>query len=280
MSKQRIWIYWHQGFENAPDLVKLCAESWKVLNPDYEVILLDENNLGDYISIPKQFNLSRKPISLQLYSDFIRLELLTRYGGAWADSTVYCARPLSEWLTEYSSEDGFFLFQNPGQDRLISSWFVSSSADNQILKAWHRSFVDLFRDNSFSNQHTKLGDYILKKFSRYNTRPRRTIKWQSWLVRRILKVYPYFIVHYTFNKVILTEKALRPEWESVTPFAAALPHIIQTLSYEANSAETLRAIVASKTIPMFKLTWRIETEIPYWSKILKDLEDNIDRSRS
>lgn len=275
MSKKRIWIYWQQGFENAPEIVKLCAESWKTLNPDYEVTLLDESNLGNFISIPREFNLSRKPISLQLYSDFIRLELLTQHGGVWVDSTVYCAKSLNEWLPEYSSQNDFFVFQSPGKDRLISSWFISSSTDSGILNAWHRSFTGLFRENTFSNQDTRLGNYYLKKYRRYNRRPKRTLKWQSWFARKILKVYPYFIVHYTFNKIILTEKDLRPEWENVKPFSATLPHLIQTLPQEANSVETLQVLIESKTIPMFKLTWRIDTDNSYWSDILKHLQDRL-----
>ena len=34
----RIFMYWHNGFDNAPDVIKECIKSWKYYNINYSII--------------------------------------------------------------------------------------------------------------------------------------------------------------------------------------------------------------------------------------------------
>ena len=52
-NPKHIFILWFQGFENAPFIVKKCLESWKLKNPTWKIIELDDNNISDYINIEK-----------------------------------------------------------------------------------------------------------------------------------------------------------------------------------------------------------------------------------
>ena len=36
-----IWIYWHQGWGNAPEIIKICKKSWIKKNPEWDVRALD-----------------------------------------------------------------------------------------------------------------------------------------------------------------------------------------------------------------------------------------------
>ena len=46
-----IFIYWAQKFINAPTVVKKCLLSWKLKNPTWKIIELDDDNLSEYINI-------------------------------------------------------------------------------------------------------------------------------------------------------------------------------------------------------------------------------------
>lgn len=48
-----IWIFWRQGFENAPQIVKSCFHSIKSTFTDSKVIFLTECNLSEYITLPE-----------------------------------------------------------------------------------------------------------------------------------------------------------------------------------------------------------------------------------
>jgi hypothetical protein len=43
-----MYIYWGQGFENAPSLIKLCLNSWKKNNSDWQLIELNNENIMQY----------------------------------------------------------------------------------------------------------------------------------------------------------------------------------------------------------------------------------------
>ena len=55
-----------------------------------------------------------KDITLQSRSDIIRLALLNRYGGVWADSTMLCLEPLDRWLTRDSMQSGLWMYHGNG----------------------------------------------------------------------------------------------------------------------------------------------------------------------
>lgn len=48
---KKIWMYWDKGWNNAPELVKKCRESWVYHHPDWEINFLDAQNITQYFDI-------------------------------------------------------------------------------------------------------------------------------------------------------------------------------------------------------------------------------------
>ena len=134
---KKIWLYWGQGWENVPPVVKKCADSWVHYNPDWEINFLTEETLKKYIDIG-----NIKISTFAALSDIIRINLLKKYGGIWCDATVWCNKPLNEWITHYTD---FFAFSKPAPDRLIASWFLASSPNNYIITNWHEKVTMYWR---------------------------------------------------------------------------------------------------------------------------------------
>jgi len=268
MENKTIWMYWAQGWDNAPELVQQCRRSWKELNADYEVIALDACSLANYIDLPfsKHFDLS-----MAIQSDVIRLELLLKYGGIWADATLMCSKPLYQWLPEYYTKD-FFAFRNPGKDRLLSSWFLVAEPNNILLITLHKELTSFLKLNSFSNQNNSLGRVYrtLGKMIWSNT-VKGTLCWHSEFVRKKLRVYPYYIFHYMFNKIISENKACRDVWEQSIPYNADLPHTLQKIPPELKNITRAKEFIQSKLSPVHKLNWRIEADSLYWTEVLGTL---------
>ncbi len=128
-----IWIYWEQGEKQAPFLVKSCINRWRNINSDWEVIILNKDNLAEYINLPKLPNY----LPVRYQANLLRTMLLNKYGGVWVDATTYCHRPLSEWLPLLASS-GFFMFSNPAEDRDIENWFIASTKSNPLIDNWRR----------------------------------------------------------------------------------------------------------------------------------------------
>lgn len=127
-----LWIFWAQGEEAAPPVVRTCIASWRRLNPDWDIRVLDTaaaNALVDLSDLPPE-------LPIRLRADWLRLQLLSRHGGVWTDATTLCHRPLNEWLPLLADQTGFFVFSSPYIDRWFASWFIASNTHNPLIGAW------------------------------------------------------------------------------------------------------------------------------------------------
>jgi hypothetical protein len=156
MYTKNIFIYWEQNFKNAPYIVKKCLESWKLKNPDWNIIELNDENLKNYINIEIDIpNIKKKNISKTTYSDIIRIFLLDKYGGCWCDATTYCVVPLTNWLNNQIIKSGFFAFSylEPNSKHLLSSWFLYSAKNNYLIKKWKQKFIEYWNKNNKANDY-------------------------------------------------------------------------------------------------------------------------------
>jgi len=119
---KKIWIFWEQGFDKAPQVCKICLDSWISKNKYWEINVLDKNKLKEFIDV-EEINKNFYEIQpIQTRSDLIRTLLLKKYGGVWVDSTLYCFQPLDAWLPKAMNNQKFFTFTYPNKH--IASWFL------------------------------------------------------------------------------------------------------------------------------------------------------------
>jgi hypothetical protein len=126
-----IWIYWDSPIEQAPAFVRYAIQSWRTKNPEWEVQVLDDESLTQFIAVPTAPT-GRK---IQGKSDAIRLALLRRHGGVWVDATCACAKPLDHWLPPLMNA-GFFAFPDTYPGRIIQSWFLAAAPENELVAEW------------------------------------------------------------------------------------------------------------------------------------------------
>lgn len=271
MLERTVWSYWQQSEERAPEIVRLCFESWRRLNPGWRLHVLDECSLAEAVDLTELRAADRADITVQKVSDIARLCLLRAHGGVWTDATVFCRVPLAEWLPEHAAS-GFFAFANPGVDRLMSSWFIAAERDNLLLGEMHRAFTALWREDVYWNQNTRAGALILRKLDPIlGKNMSRTRFWLSRPVRKLLGVHPYYQLHYTFNRLVRNDARCRAAWAAVRPFSADLPHRLQVFEQRGDGIDVAAADIAAGMSPVYKLNWRVDAATPYWSAVLDHL---------
>lgn len=116
-----IWIYWDQGWNNAPLLVQKCKQSWIIKNPEYEIRSLDHNVFNDdTIFAPFEKEIISSVISTFTTTDtmlcmnkswLLRFFLLKKFGGIWVDATVYAVKPLRDWLYTNMNSDYYLILK-------------------------------------------------------------------------------------------------------------------------------------------------------------------------
>ena len=136
IKNKTIFIYWKQGFESAPPLVKRCLESVKRNAGDFQVLLLTEKNLGSYLCLPDHIVKKHDQglIGEAHFSDLIRANLLYLYGGIWMDATCFLSAPIEEYVIK----SRFFVFQKTKLDSVspikCSNWFIKADEGSPLLK--------------------------------------------------------------------------------------------------------------------------------------------------
>lgn len=182
-----IWTCWFQGRTHAPHLVERCLDSWERCNPGWELRCLDATTIEKYIPIGQYVDLERQAITAAALSDIVRILLLHEYGGVWVDATLYCNRPLDDWLPGVMDE-GFFAFSSPGPDRPLSSWFLSAEPHTYLISVWCAKAIDYWSDRSGADE--------------------------------------YFWFHYAFRELIAVDRAAAAAWQRVPRVSADGPHAL------------------------------------------------------
>lgn len=156
-----IWTYW-----DTPDLprsVQTCIDTWKKQNPTYEIRVVNNQNIRDYLDE----DLTQYPKlndTVKRFSDLVRLSVLEKYGGIWSDATILCNKPYS-WIEEaFQTRNyefaGYYLdkFTKPelkDYAPVVESWFLAAIPGSPFIRDWRREF---FRLNSFSSPKDYIDD--------------------------------------------------------------------------------------------------------------------------
>jgi len=246
---KKIWFLWLQGLDDAPLVVRKCYESWIKHNLDWELMLLDEQSIGEYIpELPAG-------ITKQALSDILRINLLAKHGGVWVDATCFCMKPLDEWLYD-NMQSGFFAFDRPGPDRMLSSWFIACNKYNYIATTYQNMVNLYWQENPDLTFIENSGwKFLNKKLQKLNTQV-----WFSAFVTNVLKVYPYFWFHYLFANIYLRLKEFRDLWDITPKISADIPHRIQMTGLLTPMSAEVKQEIDNRIAPLYKLTWRYDIE--------------------
>lgn len=243
MIKQ-LFIYWDQGFANAPKLVQKCLLTWKKHNPTWNITELDNSNLSQYIDLKQELpeNISITKASM---SDVIRICLLEKYGGLWVDATTYCVKPLDDWILQYITS-GFFAFSNyvPEQHILISSWFLYGDKDNYIIKKQKQSVIDYIHKS-------KVGIGLLN--------PSFSAEYiDDWFHSKYDKEF-YFWFHMLFTDSYQSDNVFKSVWDNTPTYSSDIPHIVQLdIGMLTEMNDNIQKRITDTDAPLHKLTYRYD----------------------
>lgn len=247
---EELYLYWHQGWRNAPDIVKRCAETWTTHNPSWAVNLLDKDNIEGIIAIPSIVKALNLP--LPALSDVIRSILLKQRGGVWADATLWCARPLDDWLEPSCRTAGFFGYDRPAADRPIATWFLAAATDSRIASLWHAAVLRLATKTKYC-LHLKASGLPCEGLF-------------SWIMPQLKGLSMptsdqpednnYFWIHELFQLCLDSDAEFRELWLSVPKISADGPHILQRFGLLNPANTDALAHIGNMKANVYKLTRR------------------------
>lgn len=223
-----LWMFWEQGLDHLESLAKggrrsknkadyHCVQAWQALNPTWDVRVLNES---EAIRLAPKYALLANDKSGRhntvKRSNVLRLELLSRYGGVWSDTSNCPFRPLDSFLPQLLGTQGFYApylggpnmagglsgpdllqFEDCHKFHLFGDWM---SARARSFATWfmavdqpHHLFIDAFLEALFERMVEVL-----------------RLKSCAWNNRQCF--YPYHIAHCTFTQVRMRNKTIDEAW--------------------------------------------------------------------
>lgn len=219
-----LWMFWAQGWDEAPAIVRACARTWRRLNPGWDIRLLNRASLPAHLTAHQPVeDLLQRGVPIVSTSNVLRASLLSEHGGVWADATVYCLRPLDEWI-DRAAREGFFAFARPGPERMLSSWFLASRPGGLIINRWLEASYDY-----------------------WDGRAERHIYW--WF-------------HELFGKLYEAEEDFRAAWDRVPEITARGPHTFDPPTQRLLAPPRLRhrVMIPTAATPLLKLSFKFDEE--------------------
>lgn len=168
MVPKQIWLWWEQGWDNAPYICKITCLSYTYFNPTYNVNLVSKKNLHEFIT--GDINWIFKCEGPAFRADIVRLLLLRKYGGIYSDAATFCCVKLDDFINKIKFDRlwGFNIkeFNVIHDVRTLSSWFYISTKDNYIINKFTDFFVDKAKKNPINHiylLHHECLTYLITK---------------------------------------------------------------------------------------------------------------------
>jgi hypothetical protein len=248
-----IWFLWFQGLDNAPYVVRKCHESWVARNPGWRVASLDETVLPKFASADYSTG-NIADLRWSHRADLLRLDLLAHHGGVWVDASCFCVRPLDEWLAP-NTKSGFFAFHRPGQDRIMSTWFMAAEPGNVLATRLFDRMLAYWGDHAFRNADRRMLVHALTGMLKLS--PRTRAWWFSRVLRDRLALTPYYALHYAFEKLVREDPECARIWRQTPDISADGPHRLLHSGVLDPASAALRAEIDRREVPVYKTTWKL-----------------------
>ena len=206
----KIFWCWFQGEMNAPKLALACLNSFKKYCKNHEIIILTKNNIHQYIHFPNYIlnKYKNKIISNPHFADLLRIELLIKYGGTWADASVL----LTKYDSNFFNKDLFFFQFFNNSWNAGSNWFITSEKKSPILRTTRDLLYEYWRRNNNTFNYfifhmffkmacdRYINDYY--KIKPYSNQPPHILQWALFQPFE-LKRYNQILLNVSIHKLTL-----------------------------------------------------------------------------
>lgn len=247
-----IWMLWLQGWENAPPLVQQCAQTWQIRNPGWKVKKLDRSDVDALWTKDQELQVAAKMPESAL-ADLVRMKLLVTHGGVWADATLACSVPLSNWLWILFSGN-FFAFSDAPDYRPLDNFFLAAGKGNRLIGMWLQASLNAWAQPSVkSREPAETSSRLAREL------PRKGKVWLKPDFWNGIEVMPYFWPHYLFDYALKHQASFQESWVRVPKCAARIPIMMDLRNaFDETRVEDheFEHLLRHNMAPMHKLNWR------------------------
>ena len=122
----------------------------------YNVILINENNINDYIkNIPEYFT----KLCPAHQADFVRVNVICDYGGIWLDSDSLILDSLDSLFDIIENKNGFFIKED---NNILSNGVFGSRSNTQLMIKWKTEMMNILDKEKEKISWVEIGSTMLE----------------------------------------------------------------------------------------------------------------------
>ena len=134
------WSYWDNEL---PEQIQQIVDNNRKMLKGWKYIIVNKKNESTYVNLEDKPDTSK--LSVQHYSDWLRLYLLKAYGGLWIDISIILNDSLDEFYNQsvvVDSELSGFRgkhFETSGLP-VIENWFIMAPRGSEVIRLWFEEY--------------------------------------------------------------------------------------------------------------------------------------------
>lgn len=164
VNDKNIWMFWYSEEKKMPPIVSLCISSIRKHANGASVHLLTMESIKDYIEIPDYISEKYRngKMALAVLTDYLRVSLISQYGGLWLDATIFVSQDIPESIFETP----FYTLHTPYEKSIFVSknkihcYVLAGSRNSEIFNYIKNAFETYWQNHDFMLDYYLL-DYII-----------------------------------------------------------------------------------------------------------------------
>ena len=154
------------------DFIKHYSKNWKILNPDYEIKLYDDNLCNEFLK--NEFSQLHSDIfnyikDGPIKADFWRVCIVYKYGGLYVDADIEPLLPLKDYI----EKEADFVSCLGYNDNPFNPHFIMANKEDDFLKKCIDTYIDYYNNKKrysyWGWSITLIFTQLLKNMNFYNT---------------------------------------------------------------------------------------------------------------
>jgi len=157
-DSRNIYIYWVGNEYKLISILRKIIYLHSTNGIGYKVNLINKNNIKEYIKdIPDYFD----TLLPAHQADFVRVNVICKYGGIWLDSDTLVMDSLDSLFDLIEQKKGFFILQN--NDGLWNGIF-GSKPNTPLMIKWKNEMIKMLNEKKNKIEWLDIGNYMLDNF--------------------------------------------------------------------------------------------------------------------
>ncbi len=153
---RKVFLYWtgplYKLVGTCIRLIQLHANQ----SSSFNLILLNESNISEYITIPSFFN----KLDPAHQSDYARIRLLYEYGGIWLDADTLLLEDLKQLFETLGTNDCFFIRNSKG---IMCNAVLGARKNSPFIKNWMIQIDAILNEKKEDIDWIEIGNSLLTK---------------------------------------------------------------------------------------------------------------------